>query len=644
MSEVREFQAETQKLLDLMIHSLYSHKEIFLRELISNASDALDRVRFAGLTDASLLPAAELAITLVADPEARTLSVEDNGIGMTREEVISQIGTIARSGTAEVLSQLGDRKDRPGSLDLIGQFGVGFYSSFMVADEVRLTTRKADPAAGDAATIWRSAADGRYTLDEGARAEAGTTVTLHLLPVDADAGLSDFTDEWVLRDVVKRYSDFVAYPIRLRVLPRDRLDDRDEKPAAPLNSMKAIWTRPPDEVGEEEHAEFYRHIAHDPRPPLLRIPIRIEGNFEARALLYVPSAAPFDLYHRERAHRGVQLYVKRVFIMDECRDLIPDYLRFVVGVVDAEDLSLNVSREILQHDAQIRAIRRHLTKKVLEALQELSKNDDEKYLRLWSEFGPVLKEGLLAFEGRDEKEGKKDRILELMRCASTANETKLTSLADYASRMPDHQNAIYYASGPSRSVLAASPQLEAFRARGIEVLLFSDPVDEVWLQQPPEYGGRPFRSAVEGALALGSDDEKKQAAEQAEAHASELRDLLATLRAAIQDEVKEVRLSTRLTESAACLVRDEGDLSPQIEAMLRQAGQDVPRAKPILELNPTHPLLAKLKAIHEQDGVDPRLSRYAKLLLAQAVLAGGGQLDDPAGFGRELTRLMEAAL
>jgi molecular chaperone HtpG len=630
MSETHDFQAETQQLLDLMIHSLYSHKEIFLRELISNASDALDRLRFAGLTEASLLPATELGITLRVDPDARTLSVSDNGIGMERDEVISQIGTIARSGSADFLKQLGDRKEGDASVDLIGQFGVGFYSSFMVSDRVTLTTRK---AGAEDVTVWESAADGQYTLDSGERDSAGTTVTLHLKDVDADEGISDFADEHVLREVVKRYSDFVAYPICLEIA------GRDGRPDEPLNSMKAIWTRPVDEVSEEEHVEFYRHISHDHRDPLLRIPAKIEGTFEARALLYVPSAAPYDLYHRERAQRGIQLYVKRVFIMDDCRDLMPEYLRFVKGVVDAEDLSLNVSRETLQQDAQIRAIRKHLTKKVLESLQELAKDDPEKYLGFWAEFGPVLKEGLLAWEE------KKDRILDLMLCASTEEESRLTSLADYVERMDENQDAIYFLSGPSREVLAGSPQLEAFRAKGVEVLLFTDPVDEVWLQQmPPEYQGKKFRSAAEGDLELGSEEEKKRAAERAEEQESDFKSLLVRVRAALQDDVKEVRLSRRLTDSPSCLVRDEGDLSPQIEEMLRQAGQDLPQSKPVLELNPGHPLLAKLREIHEKDGTDARIARYAGLLFAQAVLAGGGQLADPAAFTRQLSELMEKAL
>ncbi len=629
-AETHEFRAETQQLLDLMVHSLYSHKEIFLRELISNASDALDRVRFAGLTDTSLLPGGELGIELRVDPEARTLAISDNGIGMTREEVIEQIGTIARSGTAEFVKKQAATSGAE-TLDLIGQFGVGFYASFMAADRVTLVTRKAGGSA--IATRWESEADGHYTVEETERPEAGTTVTLHLKPVDGDTGISDFTDEWVIRDIVKRYSDFVAYPIRLRV------DGRDEQPADPLNSMKAIWTRAADEVEEEEYAEFYRHISHDHRDPLLRVAAKIEGNFEARALLYIPSVAPFDLYHRERASRGIQLYVKRVFILDECRDLMPEYLRFVKGVVDAEDISLNVSREMLQQDPQIQAIRKHLVKKVLEALAALRQDDPDAYAGFWGQFGPVLKEGLLLW---DEK---KDRILDLVLCTSTAQESGFTSLGEYVDRLPEEQEVIYYLTGASREVLAASPHLEAFRARGIEVVLFSDPVDEVWLQQTsPEYRGKKFQSAGKGELELGTEKEKAGAAEETDEKESSFKVLVGLLRASVQDDVKEVRLSHRLTESAACLVREEGDLSPQIEEMLRQAGQEVPASKPILEVNPEHPLLLKLKQIADADHEDERIGEYAQLLYGQALLAEGGRLSDPAGFSRRVATLMVNAL
>jgi len=637
--ETHSFQAEVKQLLGLMIHSLYSHKEIFLRELISNASDALDRLRFAGLTDASLLPDEELGIWLRADDKARTLTVEDNGIGMSREEVLANIGTIARSGTAEFLKALEESQSKELSPDLIGEFGVGFYSSFMAADNVILVTRKAGESG---ATRWESDGAGGFSIEEAEREQPGTSVVLELKPADGEDGLSNFTDEWVLRQTVKKYSDFVAYPIRLAIEGREEKEgegDAAPSPDEPLNSMKAIWIRPPDDISEDEHKEFYKHVSHDFADPLFHVMTKIEGTFEARGLLYIPSRAPFDLYHREMAHRGIQLYIKRVFIMDECRDLMPEYLRFVKGVVDAEDLSLNVSREMLQEDRQIRTIRNHLVKKVLEALGDLSKDDAETYRKFWDEFGPVLKEGLLAW---DEK---RERILDLILCASTHHESEPTSLADYAERMPEDQEAIYYLSGSSRDALAGSPHLETFRDKGIEVLLFFDAVDEVWLgQMPPEYLGKRFQSVGKGEVELGSEEEKKAAEEARQQEQNTYNDLIACLRNAVQDDVKEVRLSSRLTSSPACLVLEEGDVTPQMEAMLRQGGQKIPKTKRIMELNPSHPMLAKLNTLFEENGTDPRLSRYAELLYGQALLAEGGQLEDPAAFSKKLADLMVEAL
>jgi molecular chaperone HtpG len=651
--ETHSFQAEVKQLLDLMIHSLYSHKEIFLRELISNASDALDRRRFEGLTDASLLSEDEPAIVLRVDASARTLSVEDNGIGMSREEVVQDIGTIARSGTAEFRKALEESRSSELSSEFIGQFGVGFYSSFMVADKATLITRKAGEPGG---TRWESSGGGSFTIEEAEREHPGTSVILALKPADGEDGLADFADQWVLRSTVKKYSDFVAYPIRLVVEGREddekkddekkdeEKKDEEKKDASsdgdePLNSMKAIWVRPPDEVGEDEYKEFYKHISHDFADPLLHVSTKIEGTFEARGLLYIPSRAPFDLYHREMAHRGIQLYVKRVFIMDECRDLMPEYLRFVKGVVDAEDLSLNVSREMLQQDRQIQAIRKHLVKKVLESLAELKQSDLEKYRSFFGEFGPVLKEGLLLW---DEK---RDRILDLVLCISTHSESELVSLADYVERMPEDQEAIYYLTGASRDVLAGSPHLEAFRAKGVEVILFTDAVDEVWLgQMPPEYAGKRFQSVGKGEVELGSDEDKKKAEEERQKDEDTYKQLITCLRNAVQDDVKEVRLSNRLTSSPACLVLEEGDVTPQMEAMLRQAGQEVPKTKRILELNPSHPLLTELNAICEKNGTDPRVSEYAELLYGQALLAEGGQLKDPAAFSKKLADLMLKAL
>jgi len=633
-SETHEFQAEVTQLLDLMIHSLYSHKEVFLRELVSNASDALDKLRFEGLTDEALLPAEPLAIRLEADSAARTLMVSDNGIGMTREELVTNLGTIARSGTGEFLArlrELGSPAELPP--DLIGQFGVGFYASFMVADEVTVVSRRAGE---DKATRWHSSGAGSYEVEDAARDSCGTSVTLKLKEVDPDAGISDFSDEWVLRNTVKKYSDFVAYPIRLALVDSEGADPREVE--EPLNSMKAIWLRPDDEVGEDEHKEFYKHVSHDWNDPLLHVSTRIEGTFEARALLYIPSVAPFDLYHREMAHRGIQLYVKRVFIMDECRELMPDHLRFVKGVVDAEDLPLNVSREMLQQDRQIQVIRRHLVKKILDALVELARDDSEKYLAFWHAFGAVLKEGLL------ELGGKHDRILDLVRC-HTSEAEGLTSLEEVVERMPEDQEVFYYLVGGSLDALRRSPQLEAFRAKGVEVLLFTDPVDEVWLAQaPPEYLGKSWKNVGQGAVDLEERGSEDGEAEDRGGEEGAFEGLLACLRAAIQDHVKEVRLSSRLTESPACLVMDEGDLSPQLAQMLRQAGQEVPVVKPILELNPSHPLLVRLRERYEANGTDPRLRDYATLLLGHAQLAEGGLPDDPVAFTERLSELMLEAL
>ena len=642
--EKHSFQAETQKLLDLMIHSLYTNKEVFLRELISNASDGLDRRRFESLSNPELQAEAELAIQLVADVPARTLTISDNGIGMNREELALHLGTIARSGTLEFMRQ--SEQSEVASPELIGQFGVGFYASFMVATEVEVVSRRAGE---DKATCWLSEGAGEYSLEDAEREEVGTTIRLSLKPVDADAGLDDFCDEWVIRRIVKKFSDFVSYPVRLTIIEQAAADaDADAATPVlpsrreidePLNSMKAIWTRPESEVEESEFVEFYKHITHDFQDPTLRISTSIEGNFEARALLYVPSKAPFDLYHRERLHNGVQLYVRRVFIMDECRELLPEWLRFVRGVVDSEDLSLNVSREMLQQDRQIRTIRKHLVKKVTESLGKLSKDDREAYESFWAEFGPVLKEGLL------DVEEKRDRILDLVLMPSSHHETKLTSLAEYKERMPEDQDAVYFIVGPKLDVLRRSPHLEAIKERGIEVLFLTDPVDEVWLGQGAlEFKDLPFKSVGHGEVEFGSDDDREKARQSLEKEQQNLGDLLQALRVSIQDEVKEVRLSTRLKSSASCLVLEEGDLSPQLEAMLRQAGQEVPKRLPILELNPAHPVIERLGERFEENPTDPKIADAAQLLLGQAILAEGGQLENPTTFAELVNKMMADTL
>jgi molecular chaperone HtpG len=618
--ERHEFQAEVKQLLDLMIHSLYSEKDIFLRELVSNASDALDKLRFERLTNPELGGGGELGVRIDCDREKRTISIADNGIGMTRAEVVQNIGTIAKSGTKEFLAavQQSDRKEP--SPELIGQFGVGFYSAFMVAERVTLVTRRAGETS---ATRWESTGDGSYTLADGERNEPGTTVTLHLKPADAEHGLQDYTDEHVVRGIVQRYSDFVAYPIRMK----------DET----LNSMKAIWDRPKSEVSEEEYREFYKHVSHDWKDPLRTIPIKLEGTIEAYALLYIPSRAPFDVYSREMK-RGVQLYVKRVFVLDECRDLMPQHLRFVRGVVDAHDLPLNVSREMLQKDRRIPIIRKQLVKKVYATLDELKSESPTAYLEFWNELGPVLKEGLLS---PDED---KTKLLDLLLATSTLKGDEPTVLADYVTRMKPGQEAIYFLTGSSRESIASSPLLEAFADKDYEVLLFSDPVDELWLERAPKFQDKPLVSIARGEVKLGSDDERKQAAEALEEQQKEYADLLSCLRVHLQDDVKEVRLSTRLTSSLACLVGDENDLSPRMQKMLEQLGQKAEKVRRILELNASHPLLPKLEAIFRASSADPRLELYAKLLLGQAHLSESGQVPEPTAFGKALADVMLRAV
>lgn len=642
MSERHEFRTEARQLLDLMIHSVYSNKDIFLRELISNSSDALDKRRFEAVKQPELLPeGTELAIRIDPDPAARTLSVSDNGIGMTRDEVRDLIGTIAKSGTQEFLRALREAKDAAASTALIGQFGVGFYSTFMAADRVVMVTRRAGE---ETATRWESAGDGYYTLEDAERDAPGTTVTLHLKPADEEDGLKDFTKEWEIRQLVRQYSDFVAYPVRMEVERTERDGEgegdgaeRTVRTLETLNSMKAIWLRSREEVTEEEYNEFYRHISHDWNDPLLRIQAKIEGTLEYRLLLYIPSKAPWDLAYRHMDKaRGVHLYVKRVFIMDDCSDLLPEYLRFVRGVVDSEDLPLNISREILQQNRQIQRMNRGVTAKVLGALKDLAEKDPEKYAAFWAEFGRVLKEGL--FQDAENR----GALLDLARLRSTAGDAE-TSLADYVSRMQPGQTEIYYLTGDNLETLRRSPHLEGFAAKGWEVLLLSDPVDEVWTGAAETYGDFAFVSAARGTAAAGTEEERQEEAAVRGAREKEDAPLLTRMREALGDRVKDVRLSSRLTESAACLVSDEGDISPQLERIMKAMGQEAPAVKRILELNPDHPVMAALRRRHAADPEAPVVAEYAELLLGQAVLAEGGQLPDPAAFARRVAELMARA-
>ena len=649
-TEQHTFTAEVQELLNLMVHSLYSQKDIFLRELISNSSDALDRLRVEGLTGPELLPDGELEIRLEVDREARTLTISDNGIGMNREEVISDIGTIARSGSQEFLAALKEKKSHDGekgatnTADLIGQFGVGFYSTFMVADRVTLITRRAGCAT---ATRWESTGNGTYTLDEADRPQSGTTVQLQLKQADEEDGLRDYTDALVLKEVVKKHSDFVAHPIRMLVERQEPVLDNTGTPVKgvlpktvtkdeTLNSMKAIWTRPRSEVPDEEYNEFYRHLSHDWQDPIATISAAMEGTFNARILLFIPAKAPFDLYHRERVTKGVQLYVKRVHIMDDWKVLLPEWLRFLKGVIDCEDLSLNVSREILQHDRQVKAIRTFAVKKTLDGLELLKRDKPDSMRNLWIECGAVIKEGLT---GDGELH---ERLLDLVLCDSTHG-VELTSLADYLERMPAQQENIYYLGGTSIEAVRNSPHLESFVRKGIEVLFFIDPVDEFWLQRDLSYKGKRFTSVSQGKIDFETNEKKTETTAKSAAD-SRFHGLLQALRTHLQDEIKDVRLSGRLTNSPACLVGDEDDLSPQLEEMMRRMGQDPPKTKRILEINPDHPFIEKLRLCHTGNTAALSLDTYARLLHGQAILAEGGTLTDPGAYSRVVMEVADQAI
>lgn len=645
--ETHQFKTEARQVLDLMIHSVYSNKDIFLRELISNSSDALDKRRFEAVKHPDLAAKDEPAISIAFDKEKRTLTVADNGIGMSREEVMNFIGTIARSGAQEFLKLLREKKTEASVPELIGQFGVGFYSTFMVADRVELLTRRAGE---EGATLWESAGDGEYTISDAEREEAGATVTLHLKPADEEDGLKDYAQEWEIRQIVKRYSDFVAYPIRLTVERTEVERDDEGKPVEgaeektvvkqeQLNSMKALWLRDKDDVSEEEYNEFYKHISHDWNNPLVRIQAKMEGTLEYRMLLYIPEKAPFDMMMPVEARRqGLHLYIKRVFIMDDCHELLPDYLRFIRGVVDSEDLPLNISRELLQENRQVQRMSKGIVSKILASLKSLRDNEQEKYTTFWKEFGRIFKEGLLMdYENRE-------NLLELSLFETTDSGDNSIALETYISRMKPEQECIYYITGDSRAALQASPHLEAFREKGYEVLLLSDPVDEIWAQSISEHKGKKLQAVGRGVVDLGTESEKEERQKARDEQAKAYGGLLEALQKALDEQVKEVRLSGRLTSSPACLVIDPHDISPQMERMMRMMGQEAPTVKRILELNPSHPLLEKLNSFHGACASPEALKPYAELLYGQALLAEGGQVNDPAALSRHIAAVMEKAL
>ena len=626
-SEKMEFKAEVKQLLHLMIHSLYSNKEIVLRELISNASDAADKLRFEALADGSLYEDdSDLNIRVSFDKKARTLTISDNGIGMSREEVVNNIGTIAKSGTKEFMTALSGEQIK--DANLIGQFGVGFYSAFIIADKVTLITRR---AGSKEAVKWESAGEGDFTLDTVEKASRGTDVIMHLRKEE-----DEFLNDWKLKSIVRKYSDHITLPILMKKSEwKDGEDgaggemvatDEDET----VNQASALWARAKKDITEEEYQDFYKHLAHDMDNPLTYTHNRVEGNQEYISLLYVPSKAPFDLYDRERSN-GIKLYVKRVFIMEDADKLMPQYLRFVRGVIDSADLPLNVSRELLQDSRDVDAIKKGSVNKVLGLLEDLAKNKPEEYAQFWSEFGRVMK------EGPGEDFANKDKIAGLLRFASTHddNETQSVSFADYIGRMKEGQEAIYYITADSFAAAQHSPHLEIFRKKGIEVLLMSDKVDEWMLGGLTEFDGKKLQSIAKGDLDLGKlEDASEKEAQKKVEEAS--KDLIERIKQALGEEVKEVRVTHRLTDSPACLVAGEHDLSGNLARMLKAAGQKAPESKPVLEVNPAHRLVEKLKA--EKD--ETRFNDYTRVLFDQALLAEGGQLNDPASFVRRINALL----
>ena len=626
--ETLGFQAEVKQLLHLMVHSLYSNKEIFLRELISNASDACDKLRFEALADGSLFEGdSDLGIDVGFDPAARTITIADNGVGMTRQEVIDNLGTIAKSGTREFLSRLSG--DQAKDANLIGQFGVGFYSAFIIADRVTVGTRRAGVPAAQGVR-WESTGDGEYTLEAIDRPVRGTEVTLHLRE-----GEDDFLNAMRLRNVIRKYSDHITLPVRMH---KERWDAETsayvtESERETVNQASALWSRPKSQVTDEQYNEFYKHVAHDFQDPLAWAHARVEGKQEYTQLLYLPSRAPFDLYDRQHK-RGLKLYVRRVFIMDDAEQLLPAYLRFVRGVVDSSDLPLNVSREILQQSRDIDAIRAGCTKRVLSMLDDLADNAKEKYTTFWTEFGKVLKEGV------GEDFANRDRVAKLCRFSTThsGSPTQDVSLDDYIGRMKPGQEKIYHITADTHAAASNSPHLEVFRKKGIEVLLLTDRVDEWMVSNLPEYEGKALVSVAKGQLDLGALEDEAEKAEQTKT-AEEFKPLVERVKAALGERAKDVRVTLRLTDSPACLVVEEGDMGMNLERLLKAAGQSVgPGSKPILEVNPHHALVERLGA--ETD--EARFADWANLLFEQAMLAEGGQLDDPGSFVRRLNGLMLA--
>ena len=622
-----KFETEISQLLDLMIHSLYSKKEIFLRELISNASDAIDKRRFEALTDASLLPdESEMRVRISTDKDANSITIADTGIGMSEQEVMENIGTIARSGTKKFMQALEQQKDGDDdNVNLIGQFGVGFYSVFMVADEVTLTTRKAGE---ETATQWISSGKGEYTLEQCKKEEVGTTITLSLKDEE-----KEYADEFRIENIIKKYSDHISLPVELaktiEVESEDDNEDSDKTPETTtewtaINTGLAIWARSKSEIEQEEYNNFYQSLTYDMEAPISTLHHKVEGNLEYTSLLFIPKKAPFDLY-QQNGKRGLQLYVKRVFIMDDAENLLPNYLRFVKGVIDAQDLPLNVSREILQTNKDIEKIKGRIIKRVIDELTRMGKDDAEQYLEFWKEFGQVIKEGVV------EDFANKEKLLPTLRFASTHNDDDVqnVSLNDYVERMNEDQDAIYYITAQSYAAAKGSPHLEMFKKKGIEVLLLSDPVDEWFANSVNEFNEKPLKSVTKGDISL-DEEEKEVQAEQEKSFA----DVISAIKDSLGDKVKDVRLTNRLTDSPACLVADENDPGANLERIMKAMGQDMPSSKPILELNPEHAIVKKLNKSADNFG------DWSNVLFDQAALAEGAQLQNPAEYVQRINKLL----
>jgi molecular chaperone HtpG len=632
--ETFTFQAETKHLLDLMIHSLYTTKAIFLRELISNASDALDALRFEALMNPELTLPEKLEIRLETDPQARTLTIHDNGIGMSRAEVVANIGTIAKSGTRELREKLQQGMSDERLTELIGQFGVGFYSAFMVSERVTLVTRRAGE---ETATRWDSTGDGQYTISDATRDQGGTSITLHLHSPDPEDGIEDYTDKWILARIVKRYSDFVTYPIVYQDVREEVEKASGEKSIVVedkiLNSMKPLWMRPAAEVSESDYAEFYKHLTHDLEEPLKRISVKAEGTLEYQALLFIPSKASYDFFYHA-TDWGLHLYAKGVSVMERCEDLIPRYLRFIKGIVDSADLPLNISRQMLQQDRQITLIRKWLTKKILDSLQTMSEDEPDKFEIVWEQFGRAIKEGVSSDYDN------KSRIVSLLRFQSSHDEKKLTTLKEYVERMKEGQEEIFYLTGESRRIVESSPHLEALKAKGYEVLYLVHSVDELVTQYLTEFEGKKLKSAGKGTVKVGDKEESEETEKELKQKTEESSELLSFIQKHLDQYLKDVRLTNRLTTSPVCLVGTDMDYSPQMERLLQMGEGGRPKQRRIMELNPQHEIFNRMNARFQQNKDEVELGKYADLLLNYALLAEGSELPDPVHFNQLVAELM----